>query len=181
MAKEIGFDAYLTKPLRHHQLYQCLCQVMGKADNREALGVKREVEEEEQIASDISHSLVTRHRLKEDDARRKPRILLAEDNAVNQKVAVKMLEKLGCRVDVVVNGLEAVEAQARLAYDAIIMDCQMPDMDGFEATREIRKREALGVKCEEKVEVLPDALRKSSRSYRCSDGECDEGRPGEMF
>jgi PAS domain S-box-containing protein len=66
------------------------------------------------------------------------RVLLVEDNSVNQKVGARLLEKLGCRVDVASNGLEALTLAARLPYDIVFMDCQMPEMDGFETTRRLR-------------------------------------------
>jgi CheY-like chemotaxis protein len=71
----------------------------------------------------------------------KVQVLLAEDNIVNQKVALKMLEKLGIQVDIAQNGKEAVQLSEEKFYDLIFMDCQMPEMDGFDATRAIREQE----------------------------------------
>jgi len=75
------------------------------------------------------------------EANAQRRVLVVEDNAVNQQVIARILEKLGCRVDTVGNGKEALEAAGNAAYSVIFMDCQMPEMDGFSATREIRNTE----------------------------------------
>jgi PAS domain S-box-containing protein len=124
-AKEAGISAYLTKPVRSSQLYDTLATVMGGSE---------EAEEEEM-------PIVTRHTILEERARSRAHLLIAEDNAINQKVAVKILESLGYRVDVAANGLEALQALSRVSYAAILMDCHMPEMDGYEATREIRRHE----------------------------------------
>jgi two-component system, sensor histidine kinase and response regulator len=122
-----GIAAYLTKPVRQSELHDCIAMVMAGPATASPL------------TATASSSLVTRHRLREARAQQRARILVAEDNPVNQKVAVRMLEKRGFRVDVAANGLEAVEAVSRRPYAAVLMDCQMPEMDGYEATAAIRE------------------------------------------
>ncbi len=132
-ARRAGFTAYLTKPVRHDQLQGCLRVVFGLQGpaGTNAPGVA--------TGPTIVPTLITRHTLAEQRAR--PRILVAEDNVVNQKLAVRMLDRLGYQPDIVSNGQEAVAAFERGLYAAIVMDCQMPTMDGYEATRRIREQE----------------------------------------
>jgi len=124
--EEIGFAAYLTKPVKQSKLYDCLTRV---ASLQEDPGNKQPA------------AIVTRHSLAEDKKRR-VRILLAEDNIINQKVAISTLKKLGYNAEAVANGKEAVKALEMIPYDIVLMDCQMPEMDGYEATGEIRKPES---------------------------------------
>jgi PAS domain S-box-containing protein len=125
-AREAGIAAYLAQPIHQSQLFDCLAMVMGTSPGG---------------AVQVSPPFVTRHSLAETKAALAIRILVAEDNIINQKVVARMLEKLGYSVDVVANGMEALDALARLPYAAILMDCQMPEMDGFAATRLIRENE----------------------------------------
>jgi signal transduction histidine kinase/DNA-binding response OmpR family regulator len=118
--EQIGFSGYLTKPVHQSQLYDCLALA---ADRVAGIAPKA--------------NIITRHSIAEITAR-SGRILVAEDNVINQKVAQTILGKLGCKSDVVANGLEAVRALELINYDLVLMDCQMPEMDGFEATALIR-------------------------------------------
>jgi signal transduction histidine kinase/DNA-binding response OmpR family regulator len=136
-ARRAGFAAYLTKPVRQSKLFDVMVNVMMDA---------LPVEEQAEMRPVHEAPIVARHGL--EGAKAHPvelpwhaRVLVAEDNQVNQKVAVRMLEKLGYRADVAANGLEAIEALSRIPYAAVLMDVQMPEMDGHEATAEIRRRE----------------------------------------
>jgi len=120
-----GIDAYLVKPVKQSRLYDTLVDVIGDAKAQHTLT-------ETPPAPDPLPAAAPRKSL---------RVLVAEDNQVNQKIAIAQLGKLGCTVDVVANGLEVLESLPRLKYDLIFMDCQMPEMDGYEASQAIRKRE----------------------------------------
>ncbi len=121
--EKIGFSAYLTKPIKQSQLFDCLALVSGT---------------QEQSKTEKTKPIITQHSLAEDQ-KNKLKILLAEDNPVNQRVAKITLEKLGYYAEIVANGKEALEALKQNQYDIVLMDCQMPEMDGYTATKEIRK------------------------------------------
>jgi signal transduction histidine kinase/CheY-like chemotaxis protein/HPt (histidine-containing phosphotransfer) domain-containing protein len=131
-AQAAGVAGYLAKPVREGHLKICLANVLTHGSMADVVAPGLE---------GPKRRLVTRHTLNEGLLGERNRILLAEDNEVNQRVAVRMLEKLGFRVDVAANGRQALEALDAMRYDLVLMDCQMPEMDGFEATRALRIKE----------------------------------------
>jgi CheY-like chemotaxis protein len=131
---EAGFKAYLVKPVSPSQLLDTLSMAWGT------------------WIAGISSQLITRHTLAESRALKgnfekkeekfgQIHVLLVEDNIVNQKLVKRNLEKMGLSVDVASNGVEALDMCKRWKYDLVFMDCQMPEMDGYEATAEIRRYE----------------------------------------
>jgi signal transduction histidine kinase/CheY-like chemotaxis protein len=123
-ARDAGFDAYLLKPIKQSQLFNAISSVFDAPTDTNTPNPDRPI--------------ITRHTLADEDKQR-PRILMAEDNPVNQKVALIRLNKMGLSTDVVENGRQAVEAVEKNKYDLVLMDIQMPVMDGYSATRAIRQ------------------------------------------
>jgi len=123
--KEIGINGYLTKPIRQDELRKAMVSVLGLSKEQDV---------------DTLPELVTKHTVAE-KFRKEVQILLAEDYPTNQQVAMRHLQRAGYRIDLAENGLQAVEAYKRKRYDLILMDIQMPVMDGYVATQQIREIE----------------------------------------
>ena len=157
--RERGFAAQITKPVRRSDLYECLLALLGQRPQDEEEGARRFVARDTLLGRSKAGF----------------RLLVAEDNVVNQKVALKILEKLGYTADVVGDGGEAVEAVARRRYDLIFMDVQMPVLGGFEATAQIRARqESLGYR---PVVIAMTAHALQGDKQRCIDAGMDDYIP----
>jgi CheY-like chemotaxis protein len=140
--KAAGIASYVVKPIKQSRLFDCLVNAMGRAtfEHRPRPGA---------VDSDAGEAPPHLAKL---------RILIAEDNRVNQRVAVGQLKRFGCDADVAANGLEVLEALKQVPYDVIFMDCQMPEMDGYEAARAIRTSESDPGSCTWKVPIYIVAM-----------------------
>jgi CheY-like chemotaxis protein len=148
--KATGIEAYLVKPVKQSRLFDCMTDAMDR--------VAVQINSPKTVAS-ASNAVP----LEASQKLEKVRILLAEDNIINQKVALAQLRKLGYMAQPVANGLEVLRSLEQISYSIILMDCQMPEMDGYEATRAIRNREqALDGSCPWKSPVYIIAMTASA-------------------
>jgi PAS domain S-box-containing protein len=163
--RKLGVDAYLTKPVTESELLDAVLTTLGA-----------------QVKRAEPPALITRHSLRE--GQRKLCILVAEDNAVNQMLAARLIEKQGHATTVVSNGREALAALEKGSYDVVLMDVQMPEMDGFEATAEIRRKEETTGKHVPIIAMTDHAMRGDRE--RCLNAGmdsyvCKPIRPEELF
>src|SRR5262249_13818526 len=138
--KAVGIEGWLTKPVRQSQLFDVLIDAACRqhVDNARKIDVAT-------LEPAITDKLGAEHQNADLKSRRnRARLLLAEDNEINQIVTLEILSLAGFHCDVSHNGREAIEKLREQPYDLVLMDCQMPEMDGFVATREIRRLESLG-------------------------------------
>ncbi len=154
--KEIGFSAYLMKPIRPSHLEECLEMVISGRSQPDS----------------SSNRIITRYTIQE-ERKLRTRILVVEDNSTNQKVALGILRKLGYGSDVASNGLEALDALRKIPYDIVLMDCQMPEMDGFEATSRIRDPKTGVLNPKVPIVAMTAGASKQDRK-RCLDAGMDD-------
>ena len=157
-AKAAGFSGYLTKPIRQNVLKQTLEMVMGFEDSH---------------LNQADSPVITRFSTLESKKIARHRILVVDDHHVNQQLAVMMIEQLGHRVDLAANGQEAIDALQKIPYDLVFMDCQMPVMDGYQATKKIREaesenRQGLGIRSKEEEIAFSDSPDSSPVTPHCS-------------
>jgi PAS domain S-box-containing protein len=161
VCREDGIDAWLTKPVRQSLLLNTLATAWSARNRPDRSIAPLGTEPGRQIQSPLANRF----------AGRSARVLLVEDNAVNRKVAICILERLGLQADIAEDGLEALEMSAARAYDLILMDCQMPHMDGYAATAEIRRLES--PHCHTAILAMTADAMTGSRD-RCLDAGMDD-------
>jgi two-component system, sensor histidine kinase and response regulator len=182
LATEAGVAGYLTKPLRYTQIYECLRVVLAQSSKTPASCipslVARTGDGRPTSNAVCQTGLVTRHTLAEARASQAERILLADDSESNRLLVVRLLEKKGYRVDVVTDGSEALTALAQKHYDLLLIDCCMPNMNGFEATQLIRQQEASGMKRRIPIVAMTSNVYLEDRQ-KCLDSGMDDfvGKP----
>jgi CheY-like chemotaxis protein len=154
---DIGFAGYLQKPVAQRDLIESLMVVLAQRP---------------EVWRSQNQPIVTRHQLRAQRSRRRNRVLLAEDDILNQKIVVRLLEKLGCRVDVVADGWAAITQWQTGHYGLILMDCKMPELGGYEAAAEIRRLEFAGADRVPIVALLERGTQDSELT--CIDAGMDE-------